>query len=99
MHVVPQASHTGGGSGSGMPEWMKRMHAAVESSQVSKAVRLFLVKVVVHVERRHAERGQGTRPGQQASTGPSPASPQVGVKTVQPPASVLPWPLLLGAAL
>lgn len=54
-----------------MPEWMKRMHAAVESSQAGRAVRLFLVKVVVHVERRHAERGQGTSP--------SPASPQVAL--------------------
>ncbi|KAL3135934.1 hypothetical protein ABBQ32_006979 [Trebouxia sp. C0010 RCD-2024] len=84
IHLVEKAaalfsaSHTGGGSASGMPEWMKRMHAAVESSQVTRAVRLFLVKVVVHVERRHAERGQGNRPGQQASTRPSPASPQDG---------------------
>jgi len=28
----------------------------VESSQVPKIVRLFLVKAVLHVERRHAER-------------------------------------------
>ena len=55
-----------------MPEWMKRMHTAVESSQVGKAVRLFLVKVVVHVERRHAERGAA---GQQG--GNSPTSPAV----------------------
>lgn len=38
-----------------MPKWMKCMHAAVESSQVPRLVRLFLVKAVLHVERRHAE--------------------------------------------
>lgn len=38
-----------------MPKWMKCMHAAVESSLVPRLVRLFLVKAVLHVERRHAE--------------------------------------------
>lgn len=58
-----------------MPEWMKRMHAAVEGGQVGRAVRLFLVKLVVHVERRHAERGAA---GQHAANSPSPGgSPQV----------------------
>ena len=72
LDVVLQASHTGGGSA--MPEWMKRMHAVVEASQARRAVRLFLVKVVVHVERRHAEREAA---GQQAANSPGPASPQV----------------------
>ena len=65
-----QASHSS--SSAVMPEWMKRMHTAVECNQVSKPVRLFLVKVVLHVERRHAERASV---GQQA--GNSPASPQL----------------------
>lgn len=39
-----------------MLDWMARMHVGVDSSQVPKIVRLFLVKAVLHVERRHSER-------------------------------------------
>ena len=84
LNVVLQASHTGGSSG--MPEWMKRMNVVVEASGARKAVRLFLVKVVVHVERRHAEREAA---GQQATNSPGPASPQVS------PGYVFLLPLLL----
>ncbi len=52
--VLFQASHSS--TDAQMPEWMKRMHTAVESSQAPRNVRLFLVKAVLHVERRHAER-------------------------------------------
>ena len=65
-----QASHSS--SAVQMPEWMKRMHTAVESSQAARVVRLFLVKVVLHVERRHAEREAAAQ--QQAA---SPALSQV----------------------
>ncbi len=44
-----------------MLDWMARMHVGVESSQVPKIVRLFLVKAVLHVERRHAEREAATQ--------------------------------------
>ena len=49
-----QSSHTQ--SGGAMPEWMKRMHDAVAGGEVPRYARLFLVKVVLHVDRRHAER-------------------------------------------
>lgn len=44
-----------------MPDWMARMHVGVGSSQVPKIVRLFLVKAVLHVERRHSEREAATQ--------------------------------------
>ena len=44
-----------------MLDWMIRMHVGVESSQVPKIVRLFLVKAVLHVERRHSEREAATQ--------------------------------------
>ena len=62
-----QSTHTSS-SASQMPEWMKRMHTAVESSQVPKAVRVFLVKAVLHVERRHADRQAAVQ--QQAAPSP-----------------------------
>lgn len=49
-----EASHAH--PGGMMPEWMKRMHDAVGSGEVPSYARLFLVKVVLHVDRRHAER-------------------------------------------
>ena len=66
-----QASHSS--STAQMPEWMKRMHAAVDSSQAPQYVRLFLVKAVLHVERRHSDRAAAA---QQQQTG-SPGLPQV----------------------
>ena len=54
-----------------MPEWMRRMHTAVESSSVPKTVRLFLVKAVLHVERRHADRQAAVQQQQATSPGSS----------------------------
>ena len=51
-----------------MLDWMARMHVGVESSQVPKIVRLFLVKALLHVERRHSEREAAT---QQQAQSPS----------------------------
>lgn len=56
-----QASHKQ--PGGAMPEWMKRMHDAVASGDVPKYGRLFLVKVVLHVDRRHAERQDAEQVG------------------------------------
>ena len=55
------------GSPGSMPSWMEHLHRAVASAAgissvdqdpMPRLVRLFLVKAVVHVDRRHTERQQ-----------------------------------------
>ena len=53
------------GSPGSMPSWMEHLHRTVaavvndvDQNAVPRIVRLFLVKAVVHVDRRHAERQQ-----------------------------------------
>jgi hypothetical protein len=38
-----------------MPEWMRLMHGTMSNSEVPRGVMLFLIKVVLHVDRRHNE--------------------------------------------
>ena len=68
-----QASHAQ--HGAAMPEWMQRMHDAVCNGAVPRCARLFLVKAVLHVDRRHADRQTAA---QQQATATSPGSTQVG---------------------
>ncbi|KAK9826371.1 hypothetical protein WJX81_003941, partial [Elliptochloris bilobata] len=39
-----------------MPEWMAHLHRAVQSPEVPRYARLFLIKALLHVDRRHLDR-------------------------------------------
>ena len=44
-----------GGNGAEMPDWMQTLHSIAGSAKTPAYLRLFLIKLVIHVDRRHAD--------------------------------------------
>ncbi|KAK9839902.1 hypothetical protein WJX74_000152 [Apatococcus lobatus] len=45
-----------GGDGDTMPSWMQSLHLLAGSAETPAYLRLFLIKLVIHVDRRHVDR-------------------------------------------
>lgn len=45
-----------GEDGDNMPGWMQTLHSIAGSANTAAYLRLFLVKMVIHIDRRHADR-------------------------------------------
>lgn len=45
-----------GGGGNEMPTWMQGLHTILGNAETPHYLRLFLIKVIIHVDRRHADR-------------------------------------------
>ncbi|KAK9867398.1 hypothetical protein WJX84_001490 [Apatococcus fuscideae] len=60
-----------GGGGNEMPTWMQGLHTILGNAETPHYLRLFLIKVIIHVDRRHADRAAS----QATDEGPQPSAP------------------------
>ena len=56
LSIAQHAFWCAGDPGNSMPAWMQSLHSMLESSSTPQYLRLFLTKMIIHVDMRHADR-------------------------------------------